>query len=287
MARVLVAGASGYLGSHVVAACRRRGHHVRALVRDRARLGRRGAAADEVFVGEITVPATLAGACDGIDAVFSSVGITRQRDGLTFHDVDYQGNLNLLEVALAARVPRFVYTSICNGEALRALAIVRAHEEFVDRLRAAPIASTVLRPTGYFSDMDEFLRMAERGRAYVFGDGQARMNPIDGADLAEVAVDALERGGATIAVGGPEILTIRQIAETAFAALGKPPRVSSLPAGMMRGATSLVRLFSRHTAELLAFQTAVLTRDMVAPPAGRVRLLDHFRDVVAATPKAA
>lgn len=277
MSRVLVAGATGYLGGHVVAELKRRGHWVRALARDRARLGPLGAQADDVFLGRITDPATLAHVCDGVEAVFSSVGITRQRDGPTFRDVDYQGNLNLLEVALAARVRRFVYVSIFDGEALRGLAIVGAHEDFVARLRAAPIASTVLRPTGYFSDINEFLKMARGGRAWVFGDGRTRMNPISGADLAVTAADAVERGEATVPVGGPEALTIRQIAETAFAAVGKPPRIRSLPLGMMRAATSLVRPFSRHTADLLAFQTAVLTRDMVAPATGSLTLLEHFR----------
>jgi len=107
------------------------------------------------------------------------------------------------------------------------------------------------------------------------------MNPIDGSDLAGVAADALEHGGGTIVVGGPETLTIRQIAETAFAALGKPPRIRSLPVGALRAAVSLLRLFSRHTSELLAFQLAVLTRDMVAPATGHVTLLDHFRQRLA------
>ena len=46
---------------------------------------------DEVRVGQVTTPETLKGVCDGIDIVFSSVGITKQKDGLTFRDVDYQG----------------------------------------------------------------------------------------------------------------------------------------------------------------------------------------------------
>ena len=47
--------------------------------------------------------------------VFSSVGITRQKDGLTFKDVDYQGNRNLLEVAKHAGVKKFIYVSVFRG----------------------------------------------------------------------------------------------------------------------------------------------------------------------------
>jgi uncharacterized protein YbjT (DUF2867 family) len=282
--RILVAGATGYLGRHVVAEVGRRGHHVRALVRDRSRAP---AAAAEVFAGEATLPATLAGACDGIDAVFSSLGITRQKDGLTYRDVDYQANVNLLAVARAARVARFVYVSIFDAERLGALAIVRAHEDFVAELRAAPLSSTVLRPTGYFSDMDEFLAMAKRGRAWIVGSGETRMNPIDGADLAVRAADALVADALAadappdLPVGGPEVLTIRQIAETAFAALGTRPRIRSLPLGVIRAATAATRIFSPQTADLIAFQTAVLSHDLVAPPFGRITLAEHFRERLA------
>jgi hypothetical protein len=59
---------------------------------------------DEVFVGEVTKPETLHGLCDGIDIIFSSIGITRQRDKVSFMEVDYQGNKNLLELAMKAAV---------------------------------------------------------------------------------------------------------------------------------------------------------------------------------------
>ncbi|MDD2346469.1 MAG: hypothetical protein PHY85_10055 [Bacteroidales bacterium] len=46
---------------------------------------------DDFFVGEITKPQTLIGIAENIDWVFSTIGITRQKDGLTYMDVDYQG----------------------------------------------------------------------------------------------------------------------------------------------------------------------------------------------------
>jgi NAD(P)-dependent dehydrogenase (short-subunit alcohol dehydrogenase family) len=78
-----------------------------------------------------------------------------------------------------------------------------------------------------------------------------------------------------------ETLSIREIAATAFTALGRPARIHSLPLGLVRGAAGVTRLFSTHTADLIAFQAAVLTRDMVAPPTGRMTLLEHFRREVA------
>jgi hypothetical protein len=50
--------------------------------------------------------------CDGIDVAFSSVGITKQEEGLTFKDVAYRGNVDLLEAAHPARVTKFIYVSV-------------------------------------------------------------------------------------------------------------------------------------------------------------------------------
>jgi hypothetical protein len=69
----------------------------------------------------------------------------------------------------------------------------------------------------------------------------------------------------------------RHLAQTAFAAVGKPPRIHSLPVGLLRGAMFATRLVSRQLADLIAFQTAVLTRNMVAPATGTRTLLEHFR----------
>ena len=86
MKRVLVAGATGYLGRFVVKAFKARGYWVRALGRSAEKLGSIKSFADELFIGEVVEPDSLAGACNGIDIVFSSVGITRQKEGLTYRD---------------------------------------------------------------------------------------------------------------------------------------------------------------------------------------------------------
>lgn len=281
MKRVLVAGSTGYLGRFVVKACAAHGWFVRALARSPEKLDDLRDQLDEVVVGEVTRPETLAHVCDDIDVVFSSVGITRQKDGLTFRDVDYQGNKNLLDVALRAGVERFVYVSVFDGPRLRHLDIVDAHEAFVDELRASDLAYAVLRPTGYFSDMGTFLEMARKGRVYLFGKGRNRTNPIHGADLAVACVEAMEGASRETDVGGPLIHSWREIAELAFAAVGKPPKITCVPAWVMKAAVRCTRLFNRHQAGLLAFFTAMGTMDVMAPAAGVRTLEEHFRSLAA------
>ncbi len=273
---VLVAGATGYLGGFVAREFKNRGYHVRALARSPKKLDPIRDSLDEVVQAEITRPDTLGGVCDGIDVVFSSVGITKQKDKLTFKDVDYQGNRNLLEVAQKAGVKKFIYTSVFRGPSLLHLDIVKAHEDFVTVLKASGLEYTVVRPNGFFSDMGEYLKMAQRGRVYLIGRGDNRINPIHGADLAELCVGAVDQDVPEIDVGGPEILTHREIAQLAFKSIQRRERINSVPTWVMRSVVSLTRLVNRHQGELLAFFTEAMTADAVAPTIGSRSLSDYF-----------
>lgn len=278
MKRVLVAGATGYLGRFVVKAFKARGYWVRALGRSADKFEPIREYADDLVVGEVTDPDSLRGACDGIDIVFSSVGITRQKDGLTYRDVDYQGNMNLLTAAGAAGVAKFIYVHVLGAEQMRHVALVQAKQAFVDELERSGIEHTVIYPSGFFSDMEEFFEMARSGRVYLFGDGSNRMNPIHGADLAEVCVDAAESSERTIEVGGPEVFTYRQIAELAFDVLDEAPKIVSTPRFLVRAIAGAMRWLTPVKVHgPLQFMTAVMTMDVVGEPRGDRRLTNHFR----------
>jgi uncharacterized protein YbjT (DUF2867 family) len=141
------------------------------------------------------------------------------------------------------------------------------------------MAYAVIRPTGFFSDMGEYLKMARKGRVYLFGSGSNQINPIHGADLAITCVDAMESAELEIDVGGPEVLTHREIAGLALRSLGKAVRISSVPLWAMRSVVWVTRLFNKHQGELLAFLTTAMSTDAVAPATGTRRLEDHFADL--------
>jgi uncharacterized protein YbjT (DUF2867 family) len=254
---------------------------VRALVR-RPEQGAALAEADEIFVGEVTDPSTLGDVAAGVELVCSTIGITRQHDGVGYEQVDFAGNLALLREAERAGAARFLYVSVLHGPELRrTVALAAAKERFVDALRASSLASTVVRPTGYFSDMESFFDMAGRGVAFVFGNGRQRMNPISGADLARACVAAAD-DVEDLAVGGPDVLGQEEIVDLAFDALGKKPRVLHVPTPLITGSIGLMRHVTPQRingpAEFLA---AVMTRDMVAPATGTERLADHFATLAA------
>ena len=289
MQKVLVAGCSGYLGSFTLREFKRRGFFVRAFARDPAKIAREGPngepaaapLADEVFIGDVTDPSSLEGLCDGIDIVFSSLGRASGDRLHSMMDIDYRGNLAILEQARAAGVKKFVYVSIFKAEFMMHLEVTKAHERFVDELRRSGIDHTVVRPNAYFSDMAQFLVMARSGRMFWPGDGKLTINPIHGADLAGVCVDASSPGIREIDVGGPDVFTYRELFTLAFTTLGKPPNIIFIPLWLVRIVRATASPFSKPAAEMLGFAIAVSEIDNTAPKHGRLHLKDFFEEVAA------
>ncbi|MEM7570014.1 MAG: SDR family oxidoreductase [Pseudomonadota bacterium] len=279
---VVIAGATGYLGQHLVKAYAEAGYTVRALARTPDKIAALAGDRVDIVAAEATQPKTLQGVFDGVDLAVSAVGITRQRDGLTYEDVDYQANVNLLDAAIAAGVKRFAYVHVHRARDLQHVDMVRAKTRFVTALQASPIASTVIAPSGFFSDLEEVLKGARSGRVYLFGDGQAAMSPIHGADAAQAIMGAVEAGDAWRVIGGPQDMTQDDIAHAAFAALGATPKITHLPMWLGKAIVGAFKLIGfRKSIGAIEFFIAASALDMTAPNTGTHRLVDHFETLVA------
>ena len=280
MNRVLLAGATGYLGSYIAKELLERSYPIRVIARNPDKLKQNNIELTEILQTEITQPASIKDCCKNIDIVISTVGITRQKDGLTYMDVDYQANLNLLQEAIQSGVKKFIYVSALNGENLRHLKICDAKELFVEQLIKSGLEYCIIRPNGFFSDMTEFYTMAKKGRAYLFGDGELKTNPIHGEDQAAVCVDAIDKPDQEIKVGGPETLTHNEIAATAFEVLGIKPKIIHIPNWVRVAILKMVRLFSgSNVYGPIEFFMTVMAMDMVAPEYGRHTLREHFTNL--------
>jgi uncharacterized protein YbjT (DUF2867 family) len=277
--KILLAGATGYLGKHIVAELLKQAFPARIIVRNKSRLDSTKQMI-EITEAEVTKAETLDGIMNNTDVVISTVGITKQKDGLTYMDVDYKGNMNLLKEAEKAGVRKFIYVSALNGENLTHLKMCSAKEKFVDELKKSKLDYCIIRPNGFFSDMTEFLKMAKKGTVNLFGDGTFRMNPIHGADLAEVCVNAIESNEKTIEIGGPEVFTHNEIAELAFKVLNTKPKIKYMPEWMRKTILGLTRTFtSSKTYGPMEFFFTVLSMDMVAPTYGKHTLGKYFLEV--------
>ena len=279
MKRILIAGASGAVGSRALQIAKGQGLWVRVLVRSVESAGKLNAIADEVVIGDVTDAGTLQGIANDVDAVLSSVGASVDlgaKERRRFRDVDTVGNANLIREAKEAGVARFVYVGVHSAPGYAHTAYMRAHEDVVNLLAASALSYTVVRPTGIFSAFAVMVDMARKGRLGMIGDGSARTNPVSPGDVADVCVRYLLEGPKEVSVGGPDILTRREIAELACNAADRPPRVMSAPPFVPKAISKIAGVFNPRIGELLEFLTAVATSDSVAPEAGKEHLADFF-----------
>jgi uncharacterized protein YbjT (DUF2867 family) len=280
---VLVAGAGGRLGREVVRELCQRGRPVRALVRtarSRAALER---LTPDVRRADALNLASLEPALRGVTAAFSCLGASvipmPCYGARTFTRVDYPANRNLIDAARAAGVDKFVYVSVFGHRRLPDYDFVRGHERVVEHLRAVGMNYSVLRPTGFFSSMEEILLVASRGLLPEFCGGLARTNPIHEADLAHACVESLEApSGFEMDLGGPDALPRREIARLALEAVGREGRHVRVPVGVLSTAGRLFLPFYPRVGHLMLFISRILTEDFVAPPYGTRRIGDYFRE---------
>ena len=239
--KVLVTGASGFIGRRVVRRLLHDGHSVRALVRDPERRAMLPDTA-ETAQGDVLDPGSLVRACEGVDAVAHLAAVIRESGRLTFQRVNYEGTRNVLEAAEAAGVGRFVFASTIGATSDAALPYLSSRWMAEQDVARSTVESVILRFSAGFGEGDELLNvLAAQVRLSplvpIAGDGKARFQPIHAGDAARCLAEACQRdelGGEPLELGGPDYYTydemIDLIAETLGAKVAKlhlpPPAVA-------------------------------------------------------------
>jgi uncharacterized protein YbjT (DUF2867 family) len=166
----------------------------------------------EVIEGDLTLPASLDKAVKNIEVVISTVSSmpTGADDGL--RKVDLDGTLALIDSAERAGVKRFVYVSY-SGNIREDSPLETAKRRCESRLLDSAMEAVILRPS-YF--MEVWLSPAlgfdpANGSARIYGDGEAKVSYISGADVADFAVAAATskypKKNTILELGGPESLS--------------------------------------------------------------------------------
>ena len=279
MNRILLAGSTGYLGGYILKELLNNGYETRTVVRNEKKLPKSiiENSKVEIITATLTNSKSIENCCRNMNTVISTVGITNQKDGLTYMDVDYQANINLLEEAKRNGVKKFIYISVLDGDLLTKLKICEAKEKFVTALKKSGLDYCIIRPNGYFSDMSEFYEMAKKGRVYLFGNGEYKVNPIHGADLAKICVNSINSNDKEIRVGGPQTLKHNEIAEIAFSVIGKKNKITHIPNWIRKSILFLLRTFtSSKVYGPVEFFMTVLSMDLTAPEYGTHTLEEFF-----------
>ena len=289
---VLIVGATGYIGSAVVAEAVQQGHHVIAVTRSAKSVDQ--FADVEVVQADVTNPSSIAAAFNKkIDAVISCLGC---HSGLAkdFDAIDYQATLNVMNAALENGAKEFILLSaICVRKPELPLQLAKL--KFEDELMRSGLDYTIVRPTAYFWVFDSQRKMIAKGRpGFLIGSGkQSCHNPISQADLAEFMVGSIgnpERQNRVFVIGGPEvpgnIITYKDALEMVFKSMGKEPRFFSVPGWSMTGmigVTWFLGKFSRKIgefSELLKIIYYYMRYDMRAPGYGADTFQQHATNTV-------
>jgi uncharacterized protein YbjT (DUF2867 family) len=241
---VLVVGGTGRVGGQVVEALLARGKRVRALARPASDTGRLEAAGVEIARGDMMDPASLVRAMTGADAVITTAaGYTRHSKGDS-PDIDVRGNANLAEAAAQAGVRRFVLTSILTCDQTPQVPHFWHKKLAEDRLEQRGVPFVALRPGAFLDqatgrDRDPF----STGRLGWFGSPRIPLTFVLTTDLAGYlaqAVDADVAPGERIDIGWDRPVGMEEIADIASRLLGRPIKVRSIPAGLLRTAGRII-----------------------------------------------
>jgi uncharacterized protein YbjT (DUF2867 family) len=216
----LVAGATGNVGSEVVAQLLARGHKTRVFTRDAGKVAHWGNQV-EVAAGDFQKPKTFTQALTGVEAAF-----------LMNQSPDQEAFARLIGAAKDAGQPRIVFLSslAANQPQLR---IGQLHKTKEDAIRESDLPFTFVRPGGFMSNAYQWIRTINAEGAVYNPMGDAKFPPIAPEDIAEVAVKALldpSLSGEVFELTGGELLSIREQVNILARVLGRPIRCVDVPA---------------------------------------------------------
>jgi uncharacterized protein YbjT (DUF2867 family) len=199
---ILVVGATGTVGAHVVRRLVAMGERPRAVVRDPGKARDRLGGQVEQVVGDLDRVATLPPAFTGVDRVFV---VTTQSDR------QVEQEQAVIDAASRAEVRHIVKLSVFRADNNSPLQIARQHRQAERALERSGLYFTILRPPFF---MQNLLGMVRNGAIFTAAlDGRVTM--IDARDVADVAVAALEGSGhegRTYTPTGPEALSFDDVA---------------------------------------------------------------------------
>jgi uncharacterized protein YbjT (DUF2867 family) len=246
---ILLVGGTGNLGGRIARHLAAHRLGFRALVRPGTEPGDLEGLATEIVRGDLRDPTSLRTAAQGIETVIASAHsldrIMAGRRDVTIRDVDRDGYRNLVTVADAAGVARFVYVSFPG-------AVLASHTPFADaklateqRLKDSRMREVIVRPDAY---QEQWLAPERRfdwrgGTVTIFGTGDGLSAYVAMEDVAEAIVRLAIHTDPPrlVELGGPEAMSRNELVAAFEQRLGRPIRRQRMPGVVMRALSVALR----------------------------------------------
>jgi NADH dehydrogenase len=246
---VLVVGGSGFVGTHLSEELVDRGHDVTVL--SRSPEDEDLAEGVATVTGDVTDYDSIEGAFEGQDAVVFLVALSplfKPDGGDEMHDRVHRGGTeNALRAAEAHGVERFVQLSALSADPEGATHYLRAKGRADEAVRDSELDTVIFQPSVVFGEGGEFVWFTKRLKKLFApglpvyplpGGGKTiRFQPVWVGDLAPMVADAVEDDdhvGQTYEVGGPDVLTLREITNLVYESEGRSVSIVPLPMPMAK-----------------------------------------------------
>jgi uncharacterized protein YbjT (DUF2867 family) len=276
---VTVFGGSGFLGRNVVRALCKRDYRVRVAVRrpelagHLQPLGRVGQI--HAVQANLRYPASVEAAMRDADVAINLVGILAEGGAQKFDAVQAAGAGTVAKAAAAVGA-RMVHVSAIGADENSPSRYARSKAAGEQAVLSAVPSATILRPSVVFGPEDEFTnRFAALARLSpalpLIGGGLTKLQPVYVGDVATAvaaAVDGKTKAGATYELGGPEVLTMREIIEIILSIIHRQRMLVSLPFALAK-LQALFLQFAPGPLQLTPDQVELLRSDNVVSEAAK------------------
>lgn len=276
---ITIYGGSGFIGRHVVRALAKTGARMRIAVRRPELAGflqPLGGVGQIIPVqANVRYPDSLLAPAQGADAVINLVGILSPSGRQTFGAVQDEGARHVAEAARAAGAKAFVHVSAIGADANSPSVYARTKAAGEKAVKEVFLDAVILRPSVVFGPEDEFFnRFAALARLSpvlpLIGGGKTRFQPVFVGDVAKAVIAALTgkaQAGAVYELGGPEILSMREVMERVLTYSMRKRMLVSLPFALAKLQGAILQLLPNPP--LTLDQVRLLEKDNVVSEAAK------------------
>jgi NADH dehydrogenase len=248
---IFIAGASGFVGGHLVDFLLSKGHKLKCLAHSSKAIKSLSEKGIEVVPGDITRSDTLKGVLSAGDIVVHLVGIIEEKGAATFMSVHVEGTRNLVEEAKRAGVRHFFYQSALGADRNSWSGYLKTKAEAEETVIQSGLPCTIFRPSLIIGPWDGFTRklvdMIKLSPVIpIPGEGKALFQPVfirDWLKCIERVLESPDIFAGTYDIGGPEHLPYRQIVESLSRVMGYHKPFFAIPMGFMKLSASIMERF--------------------------------------------